>query len=108
VKNTVCVERIYKRNSSTANLDVSLQLKKYAFSCWTPFQEKSVTAHLVIYIYTAIPLFMMALKAGSVASVLTSTLIYRSLQFRFVSKSLEELSNMENTESQIEQIHANF
>jgi hypothetical protein len=108
MKNTVCVQRRYKRNLNTAYLLVSLVLKKYTFSCWTPFQETFVTAHIVIYIYTAIPLFMRALNAGSVASVLTRTLIYRSLQFRFVGKSLEELSNMENSECHIEQIHANF
>jgi hypothetical protein len=47
---------------------------------------------------------MMALKAGSVASVLIGTLIYTSLQFKFVSKSLDDLSNMEDCDSsQIEQ-----
>jgi hypothetical protein len=46
----------------------------------------------------------MALKAGSVTSVVIGTLIYTSLQFKFVSKSLEDLSNMEYSDrSQIEQ-----
>jgi hypothetical protein len=59
--------------------------------------------NLAIYIYTAIPVLMMALKAGLVTSVLIGTLIYISLQFKFVSKSLEELSNVEDSERQIVQ-----
>jgi hypothetical protein len=43
---------------------------------------------------------MMALKAGSVTSVLSGTLRYASLQFKLVSKSLEELSNMEDSDIQ--------
>ena len=47
---------------------------------------------------------MMALKAGSLASVVYGTLIYTSLQFKLMSKSLEDLSNMEDSDnSQIEQ-----
>jgi hypothetical protein len=46
--------------------------------------------HLAIYIHTAIAVLMKALKAGSAASVLIGTLIYTSLQFKFVSKSLED------------------
>jgi hypothetical protein len=48
---------------------------------------------------------MMALKAGSVASVGFGTVTYISLQFKFVSKSLEDLSNMEDSDiNQMEQI----
>jgi hypothetical protein len=43
---------------------------------------------------------MAAFRAGSVASVLVSTVIYISLQFKFVNKSLEDLNNIENSESQ--------
>jgi hypothetical protein len=104
VENIVGVEHKYKKNPNAANIYVSLLLKKYPFSCWTPFDEKSVTAHLAIYIYTAIPVLMMALKGGSVASVLIGTFLYTSLQFKFVSNSLENLSNMEDFDSsQIEQ-----
>jgi len=60
--------------------------------------------HLAIYIYTAIPVLMMTLKGGSSTSVVIGTLIHTSLQFKFVSKSLEDLSNMEYSDSsQIEQ-----
>jgi hypothetical protein len=60
--------------------------------------------HLAIYIYTAIPVLIMAFKAGSVTSVVIGTLIYTSIQFKFVSKSLENVSNMEHSgSSQIEQ-----
>jgi hypothetical protein len=103
VENLVGVEHKYKRNPNAANMYESLLLEKYPFSCWTPFDEKSVTAHLDIYIYTVIPVLMMAIRCGSVSSVLFGTLIYTSLQFKFVSKSLEELRNMEDYEIQIEQ-----
>ena len=100
VENIVGVEHKYKRNLNAGNVYESLLLEKYPFSCWTPFDEKSVMAHLVVHIYTAIPVFMIALRAGSVASVLTGTMIYISVQFKFVSNSLEELSNMEDSDNQ--------
>jgi hypothetical protein len=104
VENRVGVEHKYKRNPNAANVYESLLLEKYPFSCWTPFDETSIMAHLAIYIYTAIPVLMMGLKGGSVASVLIGTLKYTSLQFKFVSKSLEDFSNMEDSDSsQIEQ-----
>jgi hypothetical protein len=55
--------------------------------------------HLAIYTYTAIPVLMMALRSGSVTSVGIGTLIYTSVQFKFLSKLLEDLSNMEDSES---------
>jgi len=103
VENIVGVEHKYKRNPNAANMYESLLLKKYPFSCWTLFDEMSVMAHLVIHIYTEIPVLMGALKAGSTASVLTGTMRYISLQFKLVSKSLEELSNMEDSDSQTTQ-----
>jgi len=104
VENIVGVEHKYKKNPNAANIYESLLLEKYPFSCWTPFDEKSVTAHLAIYIYTAIPVLMIALKTGSSTSAVIGTLIYTSLQFKFVSKSLEDLSSMEHFDSsQIEQ-----
>jgi hypothetical protein len=104
LENIVGVEHKYKKNPNASNIYESLLLEKYPFSCWAPFDEKSVMAHLAIYIYTTIPALMMALKGGSVASVLIGTLIYTSLKFKFVSKSLEDLSNMEDSDSsQIEQ-----
>jgi hypothetical protein len=99
VENIVGVEHKYKKNPNAANIYESLLLEKYPFSCWVPFDEKSVMAHLAIYIYTAIPVLMMAFNIGSVSSVLTGTLIYTSLQFKFVSKSLEDLSNTEDSDS---------
>jgi hypothetical protein len=81
----------------------SLLLEKYPFSCWTPFDEKSIMAHLAIYIYTAIPVFMMALRAGSGSSVLIGTMRYISVQFKFVRKSLGDLNNMEVPENQTRQ-----
>jgi hypothetical protein len=51
VESRVGVEHKYKRNPNAANIYESLLLEKYPFSCWTPFGEKSVTAHLAIYIY---------------------------------------------------------
>jgi len=104
VENIVGVEHKYKKNPNAANVYESLLIEKYPFSCWSPFDEKSVTAHLAIYIYTAIPVLMMALKGGSTTSVVFGTLIYISLQFKFVSMSLEDLSKMEDSDSsQIEQ-----
>jgi len=104
VENVIGVEHKYKKNLKTSNMFESLLLEKYPFSCWTPFDEKSVTAHITIYIYTVIPVLMMALKGGSATSVVIGTLIYTSLQFKFVSKSLEDLNNMEDSDSsQIEQ-----
>jgi hypothetical protein len=80
VENIVGVEHKYKKNPNAANVYESLLIEKYPFSCWTPFDEKSVTAHLAIYIYTVIPVLMMALKGGSATSVVIGTLIYASLQ----------------------------
>jgi hypothetical protein len=99
VEDIVGVEHKYKKNPNAANVYESLLLEKYPFSCWTPFDEKSVTAHLAIYIYTAIPVLMIALKGGSATSAVIGTLIYTSLQFKFVSMSLEDLSNMEYSDS---------
>jgi len=100
VENIVGVEHKYKRNTNGMNMFESLLLVKYPFSCWTPFDEKSVMAHLVIYIYTTIPVFMIALKAVSATSILSGILIYKSIQFKFVSKSLEELNNIEDSDNQ--------
>ena len=99
VESVVGVEHKYKKNPNASNVYESLLLEKYPFSCWTPFDEKSVTAHLAVYIYTAIPVLMIALKAASSTSAVIGTLIYTSLQFKFVSKSLEDLSNMERFDS---------
>jgi endonuclease III-like uncharacterized protein len=99
VENIVGVEHTYEKNPNAAKIYESLLLEKYTFSCWTPFDEKSVMVHLAIYIYTAIPVLMMALKVGSATSVVIGTLIYTSLQFKFVRKSLEDLSNMEYSDS---------
>jgi len=103
VENIVGVEHKYKRNTNGMNMFETLLLVKYPFSCWTPFDEKSIMAHLVIYIYTVIPVFMMAFKSGSVTSVLNGILRYISLQFTFVSKSLEDLNNIEDSDNQTEQ-----
>ena len=103
VENMVGVEYKQQGKLNAANLFETLLLEKYPFSCWTPFDEKSVMAHLAMYIYTAIPVLMIALRGGSVASVLIGTLTYTSLQFKFVRKSLEELSTMEDSERQVEQ-----
>jgi hypothetical protein len=103
VESIVGVEHKYKINTNAANIYESLLLEKYPFSCWTPFGEKTVAAHLAMYLYTAIPVFMMALRAASFASIPMGTLIYISLQFKFVNNSLENLSNMEDPDTQIEQ-----
>jgi hypothetical protein len=103
VETIVGVEHKYKINPNATNVYELLLLEKYPFNCWTPFGEKSVTAHLAIYIYTAIQVFMMALRGGSTASVLVVTMIYISLQFKFVSNSLEDLGNMETSNSHIEE-----
>jgi hypothetical protein len=72
-----------------------LLLENIILAAGHPFDENSVTARLTIYIYTVIAVLIMKLNAGSVTSVMIGTLIYTSLQFKFVSKSLEDLSNME-------------
>jgi hypothetical protein len=102
-ENIVGVEHKQQGKLNAANLYETLLLEKYPFSCWTPFDEKSVIAHLAMYINAVIPVLMMALRGGSTASVLIGTLTYTSLQFKFVSKSLEELSTMEDSERQVEQ-----
>jgi len=99
VENIVGVEHKHKKSPNAANIYESLLLEKYPFSCWTPFDEKSAMVHLATYIHTIIPVLMMAPKAGSFTSVVFGTLIYSSLQFKFVSKSLENLSNMEDSDS---------
>jgi len=104
VENIVGVEHKYKKNPNTANMYESLLLEKYSSRCWIPFDEKSVMVHLAVYIYTAIPVLMMSLKCGSATSVVIDTLIYTSLHFKFMSKSLEYLSNMEHFDNtQIEE-----
>jgi hypothetical protein len=103
VESIVGVEHKYKMNPNAANILESLLLEKYPFSCWTPFGEKSVTAHLAMYIYTVIPVFVMALKSGSVTCTLFGIMIYISLKFKFVTESLEKLNNVENSDSQMEQ-----
>ena len=100
VENLVGVEHKYKRNTNGENMFETLLLVKYPFSCWTPFDERSIILHQVIYIYTTIPVFMMALKAASVTNVLTSIARYISVQFIFVSKSLDELNNMEDSDNE--------
>jgi len=100
VENMVGVEHKHKRDPNGANMFESLLLVKYPYSCWTPFDEKSIMAHIFIYIYTAIPVFMMALKAGSVISLLTGLSRYISLQFTFVIESLEELNNIEDSDNE--------
>jgi len=100
VENIVGVEHKYKTNTNGTNMFESLLLVKYPFSCWTPFNEKSVILHLVIYMYAGIPSFMIAFKAGSVISVLSGTMRYISIQFKFVSKSLEELNNIDDSDNQ--------
>ena len=104
VEKIVGVEHKYKKKANAANIYESLLLEKYPLSCWTPFDENSVMVHLAIYIFTVIPVLMMALKAVFVTSVVLGTLIYTSVQFKFVSKSLENLSKIEDSDSsQIEQ-----
>jgi hypothetical protein len=99
----VGAEHKYKRNPNAANMYESLLLEKYPFSCWTPFDEKSSMVHIAIYIYTIIPALAEALKAGAMVFMGTCTLTYLSLQFHFVKESLEDLSNMEDSDSPIEQ-----
>jgi hypothetical protein len=83
-----------------------LLLEKYSFSCWTPFDEQSVTAHIAVYVYTEIPVLMLAIRQGYILSVLLSTIIHITLQFKLVNNSLEYLSKMENSESPIEKTHS--
>jgi hypothetical protein len=97
MENIVGFEHKYRNNLNATNVFEILLLEKYPFSCWTPFDEKSVTAHLAVYIYTAIQLFMSALKTGSIASTGIGILIYITVQFKLVSNSLEELSNIEDS-----------
>jgi hypothetical protein len=103
VENIVGVEHKYKRIPNATNAYESLLLEKYPFSCWTPLGGKSVIAHIALYIYTAIPVLMVALRVGSSVSVVMSIIIYISLQFKIVSNSLEDFSNMEVSISHIEQ-----
>ena len=104
VERIVGVEHKYKRNPDAANMLESLLLEKYPFSCWTPFDEKSTTVHLATYIYTIFPVLAMGLKGGAMLSIIDATMTYVSLQFQFVKMSLEDLSNVEDSDNQIEQI----
>jgi hypothetical protein len=103
VEYVVGVEHKYKRNPNSTNIYESLLLEKYPFSCWIPFGERSVTAHLAVYIYTAISVLILALRAGTLPTVLISIMRYISFEFKFVCKSLEELSTMEDSDKQREQ-----
>ena len=104
VESIVGVEHKYKRNPDAANMFESLLLEKYPFSCWTPFDEKSTTVHLATYIYTIFPVLPMGLKGGALLSIADATMTYVSLQFQFVKMSLVDLSNVEDSDNQIEQI----
>jgi hypothetical protein len=103
VEPLVGVEHKYKSDSNAANIYESLLLEKYPFSCWTPFGERSVTAHLAVYIYTTFPVLMAAFRGGCLASVLLGTARYITLQFKFVCMSLEELNTMEDSDKLREQ-----
>jgi hypothetical protein len=103
VENIVGVEHKYKSDSNAANIYESLLLEKYPFSCWAPFGERSVTAHLAVYIYTTFPVLMAAFRGASLTSVLIGTLRYITLEFKFVCKSLEELSTMQDSDKLREQ-----
>jgi hypothetical protein len=48
VEAIVGVEHKYKKNPNAANIYESLLLEKYPFSCWTPFDDKSIMWHLAI------------------------------------------------------------
>jgi hypothetical protein len=96
------VEHKYKMNPNAANMYESLLLQKYPFSCWLPFAEMSITWHLATYIYITLPVLAMALRAGAMVTLFTAKITYVSLQFQFVSKALEDISNIEDSDNQIQ------
>jgi len=73
LENIVGVEHKHKKNPNAANIYESLLLEKYPFSCWAPFDEKSVTVRLTIYIHTAIPVLITTVKAVSITPIITGS-----------------------------------
>jgi hypothetical protein len=102
VEYLVGIEHKYKRIPNISTIYVTLLLQKYPFSSWVPFDETSITAHIMTYIYAAFPVLELAFRVGIMTSVLMTLCMYSALQFKFVSMSLEALNNMEESVCEIQ------
>jgi hypothetical protein len=67
-----------------------------------PYDEASITAHIMTYLYAVFPVLELAFRVGIITSVLMSICMYSALQFKFVSMSLENLNNMEESICEIQ------
>jgi hypothetical protein len=93
----VGLEHTYKTIPDISNIYVTLLLQKYPFSSWVPYDETSIIAHLMTYLYAIFPLIQLAFRVGVMTSTLMGICMYSALQFQFVSMSLENLNDMEDT-----------
>lgn len=102
VEYLVGIEHKYKKIPNISTIYVTLLLQKYPFSSWVPFDETSITAHIMTYLYAIFPVLELAFRIGIVTSVLMSICMYSALQFKFVSMSLEDLNNVEESVCEIQ------
>jgi hypothetical protein len=98
----VGIEHQYKRIPNLSNIYVTLLLQKYPFSSWVPYDETSITAHIMAYLYATFPILELAFRVGIIMSVFMSICMYSALQFQFVSMSLEALNNVEESVCEIQ------
>jgi hypothetical protein len=102
IEHLVGLEHKYKKIPNVSTIYLTLLLQKYPFSSWVPFDEASITAHLMTYLYAIFPLLQLAFRVGVMTSTLMGICMYSSLQFKFVSMSLENLDNMEDSVCEIQ------
>jgi hypothetical protein len=98
----VGLEHKYKRIPNISNIYLTLLLQKYPFSSWMPYDETSITAHLMAYLYAIFPLLQLAFRVGVMTSTLMAICMYSALQFKFVSMSLDNLNDMEGSVCEIQ------
>lgn len=102
VEYLVGIEHQYKRIPNISTIHVTLLLQKYPFSSWVPYDETSITAHIMTYLYAIFPVLELAFRVGIITSVLMSICMYSALQFQFVSMSLDALNNVDETVCEIQ------
>jgi hypothetical protein len=90
-------EHKYKRIPNVCTIYLTLLLQKYPFSSWVPYDETSITAHLLTYLYAIFPLLQLGFRVGVMTTTLTGICMYSAVQFKCVSMSLENLNDMEDS-----------
>jgi hypothetical protein len=102
VEYLVGIEHKHKMIPNISTIYITLLLQKYPFSSWVPYDETSIPAHLVTYLYATFPVLELAFRVGIMTSLLMGICMYSALQFKFVSMSLENLNNMEESVCEIQ------